>query len=180
MSAEEMTSEESAAEAERAPEEVTAPKSAPQAEKEPVTESKEVPEAPVKPARAWPAKDVTDNDRVMAALAYASQVVIPIVIPAIMLLAEENKGRPFQRYHAIQSLGFLVAAVVYEVLAAIVFCGLSAVTAGCLACVLWLLFLLPVIPALYYAYQAYQGLYFEIPLLTRFLIQNKWLEMPPV
>jgi len=122
---------------------------------------------------------VTDNDRLMAALAYATQVVIPIVIPSIMLLSEENKRRPFQKYHAVQSLGFLVAAVIYEVLATIVFTGFTVITAGCLACVLWVLFLLPAIPAAYYAYQAYQGAYFEIPLLTAFLVQNKWLEAPP-
>ena len=137
-------------------------------------------QVPAEPGGTWPAKDVTDSDRVMAALAYASQVFIPIVIPTIMLLAEESKERLFQKYHAVQSLGFLVVIVVYEVLAAIVFCGMSAVTGGCLACVLWVLFLLPVIPALYYAYRAYQGLYFDIPLLTKFLIQNKWLEIPSV
>jgi len=141
-------------------------------------EGAEVPETAARPSGAWPAKDVTDNDRLMAGLAYASQVVIPVLVPAVMLLAEESKERPFQKYHAIQSLGLLVAAVIYEVLAAIVFCGLSAITGGCLACVLWLLFLLPVIPALYYAYQAYQGLYFKIPLLTDFLVESKWLEMP--
>jgi len=128
---------------------------------------------------AWPAEEATDNDRLMAALAYASQVLVPLIVPAVMLLAEESKERPFQRFHAIQSLGFLAAAVIFEILAGIVYCGLSAVTGGCLACVLWLVFLLPVIPALYYAYQAYQGLYFRIPLLTDFLVQNKWLEMPP-
>jgi len=183
MSAEAMTPEESAAEAKGAPEEATVPESIPdaelQAEKEPVAGGQEVPKAPVKPARTWPAKDVTDNDRLMAALAYASQVVIPVVVPAVMLLAEESKKRPFQKYHAIQSLGFLVAAVIYEVLAVIVFTGLTVITAGCLACVLWVLFFLPIIPAFYYAYQAYQGLYFTIPLLTDFLVQNKWLEMPP-
>jgi uncharacterized membrane protein len=104
--------------------------------------------------------------------------VIPLIVPAVMLLAEESKERPFQKYHAIQSLGFLVVAVIYDVLAAIVFCGLTAVTSGCLACVLWLLFVLPAIPAFYYAYQAYQGLYFKIPFLTDFLVDNKWLEIP--
>ena len=124
-------------------------------------------------------ENVTDSDRLMAALAYATQVVIPIVIPGIMLLSEENKNRPYLKYHAVQSLGFLVAAVIYEVLATIVFTGFTVITAGCLACVLWVLFLLPAIPAAYYAYQAYQGVYFEIPLLTEFLVKNKWLEAPP-
>jgi uncharacterized membrane protein len=146
---------------------------------EPVPESEEILEPTSVPAGAWPAEDATDNDRLMAGLAYASQAVVPLIVPAVMLLAEESKARPFQRFHAIQSLGFLVVEVIYEILAAIVYCGLSAVTGGCLACVLWLIFLLPAIPALYYAYQAYQGLYFKIPLLTDFLVQNKWLEMPP-
>jgi uncharacterized membrane protein len=112
----------------------------------------------------------------MAGLSYASQVVIPVVVPAIVLLSEDNKQRPFQRFHAIQSLGLLVAAVIYEILAAVIFTGGSIVSFGCLACVLWVLFLLPVLPALYYAYQAYQGNYFEIPWLTQFLVDNKWLE----
>ncbi len=148
----------------------TSPKEAPVSEDVPETQI-------VVPAET--SEDVTDNDRLMAALAYATQVVIPIVIPSIMLLSEENKRRPFLKYHAIQSLGFLVAAVIYEVLATIVFTGFTVITAGCLACVLWVLFLLPAIPAAYYAYQAYQGVYSEIPLLTEFLVQNKWLEAPP-
>jgi uncharacterized membrane protein len=179
MSAEEIPSEESAEEVKGAPEEAATPESVPEAEPEVQEEpTEEVPETAAMPAGAWPAKDVTDNDRLMAGLAYASQVVIPLVVPAIMLLAEESKERPFQRYHAIQSLGFLVAAVIYGVLAGIIFCGLLAIIDPCLGCVLWWLFLLPVIPALYYAYQAYQGLYFKIPLLTDFLVENKWLEMP--
>jgi len=129
--------------------------------------------------RAWASEDTTDNDRLMAGLAYLSQVVIPVLVPAIMLLAEDSKGRPYQKYHAVQSLGFLVVAVIYEVLAAIVYCGLTSLTSNCLACVLWLIFLLPVVPALYFAYQAYQGLYFKIPILTDFLVQSNWLETPP-
>ena len=46
-----------------------------------------------------PAGDATENDRIMAALSYP----IPIVA-IIILLAEEMKIRPFQRYHAVQAL----------------------------------------------------------------------------
>ena len=113
----------------------------------------------------------------MAALSYASQVIVPIIVPAIVLLSEENKQRRFQKYHAVQSLGLLVAAVIYEILAVIVFVGLSIVTLGCLSCILWVLFLLPVVPAFYYAYRAYQGQYFEIPWITQFMADNKWLEV---
>ncbi len=130
------------------------------------------------PAAVQPEAGVNENDRLMAAAAYATQVILPIVVPAIMLLSEENKRRAFQKYHAIQSLGFLVAAVIYEVLAVIVFVGLSVVSLGCLSCILWVLFLLPVVPAFYYAYQAYQGQYFDIPIVTDFMVQSKWLEKP--
>ena len=179
MSIEEIKPEEVPPE-EVVPEEAAIPESQPEVkvEAEPVAEGQEA-SGTVPPVSTWQAKDVTENDRLMAGLAYASQVVIPVIIPAVMLLSEENKQRPFQKYHAVQSLGFLVAAIIYEVLAAIVSCALSAATGGCLACLLWVLFLVPVVPALYYAYQAYQGLYFKIPFLTDFLVQSKWMEMPP-
>ncbi len=140
-------------------------------------ESQGAPEMPTQPT-TWPAKDITDTDRLMAALAYATQILVPVVVPAVMLLAEESKKRLFQQFHAIQSLGFLAAAVVYEILAAIVFTVLTAVSLGCLGCVLWVLFLVPIVPALYYAYQAYKGMYFKIPWLTDFMVNNKWLEIP--
>ena len=180
MSAKKVTPEESAAEeVEGVPEEATAPESVPEAEPKVQEELAAEVEEPAEPtAGAWLAEETTDNDRLMAGLAYASQVVIPVLVPAIMLLAEESKERPFQKFHAVQSLGFLVVAIIYQVLAAIVYCGLIAVTGNCLACVLWIIFLVPVVPALYYAYQAYQGLYFKIPLLTDFLVESKWLDMP--
>nr|MBC7244948.1 DUF4870 domain-containing protein [Chloroflexota bacterium] len=164
------------------PEEMFSAETVPEPEMEveqgPAVEGMQPPEVPIQPATTWPAKDVTDNDRLMAALAYATQVIVPIIVPAVMLLAEESKKRPFQKFHAIQSLGFLAAAVVYEILAAIVFTILTVVSAGCLGCILWVLFFVPVVPAFYYAYQAYKGLYFKIPFLTDFMVKNKWLEIP--
>ena len=44
------------------------------------------------------------DDRLIALLAYATQIVIPLVMPVIVLLSESSKLRPFQRYHAVQSL----------------------------------------------------------------------------
>jgi len=149
-----------------------------EAEKGTTAEGAGSPETPAQSATTWPAKDVTDNDRLMAALAYATQVIVPVIVPVVMLLAEESKKRPFQKFHAIQSLGFLAAAVIYEILAAVVFTVLTVVTLGCLGCILWVLFVVPVVPALYYAYQAYKGLYFKIPFLTDFMVKNKWLEIP--
>ncbi|MGD2207602.1 MAG: hypothetical protein PVH17_12585, partial [Anaerolineae bacterium] len=46
-----------------------------------------------------PAGDISDNDKLMAALSYP----IPIVA-IIILLAEDMKARPFQKFHAVQAL----------------------------------------------------------------------------
>lgn len=119
--------------------------------------------------------DADDNDKLWSLAAYISQMIVPVIVPVIMLLIEPNKSRPFQKYHAAQSLGFLVATFVYEILAGIVFSVLTAITLGCLALVLWVLFLLPIIPAIYYAYLAYQGKRFEIPYLTKFMGEQGWL-----
>ena len=182
MTTEELKPEESTPEQQAVPEQAMAPEPSaeiePQVSEQPGGPEAEVSEPSATPSGEWRAQDATDNDRLMSALSYASQVVVPILVPAVMLLAEESKGRAFQKFHAIQSLGFLVATIIYEVLAAIVYCGLSAVTGGCLGCLLWLIFLIPVVPAVYYAYRAYQGMYFKIPFLTDFLVQNKWLDMP--
>jgi uncharacterized membrane protein len=113
-----------------------------------------------------PAGDITDNDKLMAALSY------PIFIVAIIiLLAEDMKNRPFQKYHAVQALA---VNVVLWVVVAILSCILFALTVflggicGLLAPLLWLI-------TLYWAYEAYQGKYFEIPWLTDFLRSQNWL-----
>jgi uncharacterized membrane protein len=118
-----------------------------------------------------PSGDVTDNDKLMALLAYIFAVIVPVII----LLAEDMKDRPFQRYHAIQSLGLSAVSLVYEIVACVVFTLLTAVTGGILGICLWFLFLLPVVPAIIYAIQAYQGKWLEIPVLTDFMKQQGWL-----
>jgi uncharacterized membrane protein len=116
-----------------------------------------------------------ESDKLWSAAAYFTQIFIPVIVPILMLVIDPNKDRPFQKYHAAQSLGFLVAEFVYQVLAGIVFVILSAITLGCLAPVLWLIFLLPVIPAIYYAYLAYQGKRFKMPWVTDFMSEQGWL-----
>lgn len=110
-----------------------------------------------------PSGDITENDRLMAALSYP----IPLVA-IVILLVQEMKARPFQRYHAVQALAInIVLWIVIGLLA----CILTVITAGICGAgpsILWLV-------TLYWAYQAYQGLSFEIPWLTQFLKQQKWL-----
>lgn len=107
---------------------------------------------------------ITDNDRLMAALSYP----IPIVA-IVILLVEEMKNRPFQKYHAVQALAVnIVLWIVIGVLSAIV----AVITAGCLG---WLPSLLWLV-TIYWALQAYKGLIFEIPTLTQFLKKQGWLQ----
>lgn len=135
----------------------------------------------VSKAGNWLARDITEDpaadssDRTWSLIAYISQVIVPVIAPVLMLVIEPNKNRPFQKYHAVQSLGFLVAVAIYEVLAGIVYTVLSVISLGCLAAILWILFLVPLVPAVYYGYLAYQGKRFEIPYLTKFMRGQGWL-----
>lgn len=114
------------------------------------------------------------NDKILAGLSYVSQIVLPAVLPTVLLLTGESKRSPFIRHHAIQSLALLVATILYEILAGIVFVVVGALV-PCFACGVWLIFLLPLVPIVYYGWQSFQGQYVDIPWLTRFLKQNALL-----
>jgi uncharacterized membrane protein len=102
----------------------------------------------------------------MAALSYP----IPIVA-IIILLAEDMKARPFQKFHAVQALA---ANIALWVIIVVLGCILGAITffigglCGLVSILLWFI-------TLYWAYEAYQGKYFEIPWLTEFLKSQDWL-----
>jgi uncharacterized membrane protein len=113
-----------------------------------------------------PAGDLTDNDRLLAALSYP----IPLVA-IIILIAEDLKERPFQKYHAVQALAVNVVLWVAIVLLGCVLGVLTAVVGGLCGAVPGLLWFV----TLYWAYEAYQGKYFEIPWLTEFLKKQSWL-----
>jgi len=118
-----------------------------------------------------PAGDVTENDRLMALLAY----IIGVIVPIIILVSEENKNRPFQRYHAIQSLGLWVASLIYSVLACIAYFLLTTITLGILGVCLWIIFLLPLVPVILYGIKAYQGEWVVIPVVTDFIKGQGWV-----
>lgn len=113
-----------------------------------------------------PSGEITDNDKLMAALSYP----IPIVA-IIILLVEDMKNRPFQKYHAVQALA---ANVALWVIIVVLGCILGVITAfigglcGLAPTLLWFI-------TLYWAYEAYQGKYFEIKWLTEFLRKQNWL-----
>jgi uncharacterized membrane protein len=102
----------------------------------------------------------------MAAISYP----IPVVA-IIILLAEEMKARPFQKYHGVQALAANIVLWVAIVLLGCILGTLSAIVGGVcgmLTILLWFI-------TLYWAYEAYQGKYFEIPVLTKFLKDQGWL-----
>jgi uncharacterized membrane protein len=128
----------------------------------------------VPPSTAAPAPDVTDNDKLMALLSY---LLTPLV-PAIVLLSADMKARPYQRYHAVQALGLIVAEAVIAVVLCILVTICAAVSLG-IGGLLYCLFFLLYIPQIYYAFVAYtKPTYFEIPMLTQFMVQQHWLTRP--
>lgn len=123
-----------------------------------------------------PVREGTDDDRLMAALAWLSMVILQLpIVAVIQLLSASTKDRPFQRHHAVTSLLFYVVGIAYEAVAGVVFSILTAVTAGCGAVCLWPIFLVPHALGLYYAFQAYSGKRLDLPFLTNFAKQQGWL-----
>lgn len=114
---------------------------------------------------ALPPQEITENDKLIAALAY----LIIFIVPILILISEELKGRAFLRYHAVQSLAVALLETV--------FVGLVCLLSSFLCCTLVLL-VLPVAASAYCAYLAYMGKYFEIPVLTEFLADQGWLKRP--
>ena len=117
--------------------------------------------------------EASDDDRLMALLSYASQLIIPFIVPIILLVSETSKKRPFQRYHAVHSLALSIVAWVLQVILGILVAVLSwtcicPVLLGLVMLVIWL-------APLYYGILAYQGKRFEIPALSQFLQDQGWL-----
>jgi uncharacterized membrane protein len=99
--------------------------------------------------------EVTSDDKLWAALAYAISPLIPILI----LLMADKKDRPFIKAHNIQAL---VTGVVLWVILAI----LGTVTCG-IGFLGWIFMF-------YLAYLAYQGKTITIPLITDFVKNQGW------
>ncbi len=101
--------------------------------------------------------EVTSDDKLWAALAYA----IPVVIPVIILLMADKKDRPFIKAHNVQALVLGVGNGVISGALSAVFIGL------CTGPVIWFYML-------YLAYQAYQGKLVEIPVITKLCKDQGW------
>jgi uncharacterized membrane protein len=153
-----------------------APEAPVQPEVPPVTAVPPLPAPVAAPAAATTPSDVASDDRLIAALSWLGLVLLQLpLVNIVILLADGNKNRPFQRHHAVQGIGFWVGAIIYEILAVVVFTVGSIVTLGLGALCLWVIFFLPHLLALVYAWQAYQGKELNIPLVTKFMKQQGWL-----
>jgi hypothetical protein len=118
----------------------------------------------------------TDDDRLMSMLAWLSMVVLQLpVVSVIQLLSANTKDRPFQRHHAVTSLVFYGAAIVYQIVAIVVFTVLTTVTLGCGALCLWVIFFVPHALGLYYAFQAYGGKRVQLKYLSEWAQRQGWL-----
>ena len=93
--------------------------------------------------------EVTSDDKLWAALAYA----IPVIGSVLILVMQDKKDRPFIKAHNMQAL--ILGIIIW-------------VTSGfCIGLVVW-------VYALYCAYQAYQGKLVEIPGLTGLVKGQGW------
>ncbi|MCB0046618.1 MAG: DUF4870 domain-containing protein [Caldilineaceae bacterium] len=125
--------------------------------------------------------DATDNDRLIAMLCYVSQILLPLIMPLIVLISESSKRRPFQRYHAVQSLALLLTFIGISIVGLIGSAILQIVPLVgtlfglLLLCLTPIFGLMALIALLYYGLQAYNGKRFAIPGLTSFLRRQGWL-----
>jgi uncharacterized membrane protein len=104
--------------------------------------------------------DITENDKLMAALCYPIAIVMSIII----LISEPMKSRPFQKYHAVQALVLWV--VIFIVLFII----------GCLTFGIgFFLYIVAWLAILWPAYKAYKGELFEVPVVTNFMKKQGWV-----
>lgn len=121
------------------------------------------------------------DDKLIAMLSYVTQIVIPFVMPAIILLSESSKKRPFQRYHAVQSLALTVVFIAFAAAVGIGTAILQVIPlVGILVgfivvCLSPIAFFMAAIALIYYGAQAYQGKRFGVPALTSFLRDQGWL-----
>ena len=102
--------------------------------------------------------DITDDDKLWAALAW---IIWPLAI--VILLMEERKNRPFQKYHAVNALAFGVAFFIFITVISTITFGIG----GCLVVLGFVVF--------YWAYKAYQGEWVEVPFLTNFVKGQGWI-----
>lgn len=100
--------------------------------------------------------EITSDDRLWATLSWIPVSPLWPIMSILVLLLEDQKNRPFVRYHAVVSL-----------VTGIVLIPLSVVTCGVAALVYVVFF--------YWAYMAYKGEMVEIPWVSNWVRQQGWV-----
>ena len=98
--------------------------------------------------------EISDDDRLWAALAWIPISPLWPIIAIILLLMPEKQERPFIKYHAILALITGVVGILLSFL--------------CVGVIILL-------AMFYYAFKAYQGERVNIPLLTEFIENQGWV-----
>lgn len=106
-----------------------------------------------------PNLEVTDDDKLFAALSYFFSPIVPLVL----IFIEEKFNRPYIKYHVIQSLIFGGALTAISLVTSFFVIGI------CIG-------LLTIGVNIYFTIKAYQGEMFEIPLVTDFARKQGWLD----
>jgi uncharacterized membrane protein len=114
-------------------------------------------------AEKQPASNVTNDDRLWAALAYVFTPLSPIII----LLMQDKKDRPFIKAHNMQAL-------VYGLVLTILWIIAGFLTIALIGLCLYPFLLLAWLVALYWAYQAFTGEMVNIPVITDFVKNQGW------
>lgn len=125
--------------------------------------------------------EADSDDKLIALLCYVTQMVIPLVMPVLVLMSESSKKRPFQRFHAVQSLALVSLFVLLSLLITIGTAIISIIPVVGWLIGLAVLCFSPIAVLMgyfaigYYGFQSYQGKRFGIPGLTTFLKDQGWL-----
>ncbi|MBK8987940.1 MAG: hypothetical protein IPM39_18040 [Chloroflexi bacterium] len=122
-------------------------------EKEPMSDFEPLPEKE-EPTNLF-GTDVTSDDKLWALLAYVLSPLVPIII----MVMEDKKGRPFLRAHNGQALAWGLLTVVVGMFTSFL-CGIPAFLMWLLGC--------------YWGWQAYQGQMVTIPVITGFVKNQGW------
>lgn len=110
------------------------------------------------PGYVPPAMDITDDDKLWSLLSWIFAPLVPIIV----LLLEDKKGRPFIKYNAFNALIFSVIAYVLGSV-------LSFIIVGCFIAVAGLGY------QIYAGIQAYNGKTVVVPVITDFLKKQGWI-----
>jgi uncharacterized membrane protein len=98
--------------------------------------------------------EVTDDDRLWAALAWIPISPLWPIVAIILLLVEDKRDRPFIKYHVVLSLLTGLVGIVLSFL--------------CVGIIILL-------AMFYFAFKAYQGEVVRIPVLTDFAENQGWV-----